>query len=74
MNQAQQSPTNEFFRDFIREYGRAWDNYDLQTILEYYHTPCFIFKAGKVFDNASEEAKRRYFQDLLEDYRQQHVA
>ena len=73
MNQPQQVPVDEFFRDFIKIYGRAFDNYDLQSILDYYYTPCFIFKAGKVYANVTEEAKQRYFQDLLKDYRRQQV-
>jgi hypothetical protein len=71
MNQQLELPAPEYFKEFILQYGRAWDNYDIQTILDYYYTPCFIFKSGKVFANVTEEAKRRYFQDLLVIYRQQ---
>ena len=71
MNHSDEIPSSEFFIDFIQQYGRAWDNYDLQSILNFYHTPCFIFKSGKLFANLTEEAKRQYFQDLLEVYRQQ---
>lgn len=71
MKQPQQPPPNQFFQNFIAAYGRAWDNNDLQTILDYYHTPCFIFKGGRLYDNASAETKRRYFEDILADYRQQ---
>lgn len=70
MGQANDSPSTEFFKHFITDYGQAWDNYDLQTILDYYYTPCFIFKAGKVYNHLSEEAKTRYFHDLLEVYHQ----
>ena len=73
MNHAQQSPSNEFFRNFITNYGQAWDNYDLQTILDYYYMPCFIFKAGQVFANVTEETKYYYFRDLLEAYQRQKI-
>ena len=71
MNDSDKVPPTEFFIDFIQQYGHAWDNYDLQAILNCYHTPCFIFKSGKLFVNLTEEAKRQYFWDLLESYRQQ---
>ena len=74
MNQAQQLPSTEFFRNFITDYGRAWDNYDLQTILDYYYMPCFIFKAGQVFANVTEEVKHLYFKNLLDNYKVQNVA
>jgi hypothetical protein len=64
----------QFFVDFIKRYGQAWDNYDLQTILHLYHTPCFIYKSGKLFANLTEEDKLRYFQELLQSYRQQDYA
>jgi len=73
MKQAEESPSPEFFRDFITNYGRAWDNYDLQTILDYYYMPCFIFKAGQVFANMTERSKYHYFQNLLSAYQQQGV-
>jgi hypothetical protein len=74
MSQLNEMPTTDFFEKFIKEYGRAWDNYDLQTILRFYYTPCFIFKSGTVFANVTEEIKLRYFRDLLEAYRQQGYA
>jgi hypothetical protein len=74
MSQLNEMPTTDFFEKFIKEYGRAWDNYDLQTILRFYYTPCFIFKSGTVFANVTEEIKELYFRDLLEAYRQQGYA
>jgi hypothetical protein len=74
MNQSAKIPSNEFFIDFITQYGHAFDNYDLQTILNSYHTPCFIFKDGKLFANLNEDTKHQYFQDLLESYREQDYA
>jgi hypothetical protein len=74
MSQPNDMPTTDFFEKFIKEYGQAWDNYDLQTILRFYYTPCFIFKSGTVFANVTEEIKLRYFRDLLEAYRQQGYA
>jgi hypothetical protein len=74
MGQSDKVPSDEFFIDFIRVYGLAFDNYDLQTILNYYHTPCFIFKTGTLFANLTEETKHQYFHDLLESYRQQDYA
>jgi hypothetical protein len=74
MTQPDQLPTDEFFFDFISRYGRAFDNFDIQTILNYYHTPCFIFKSGKLFANLTENTKFKYFRDLLEDYRQEGYA
>ena len=71
MNQSNITPPDDFFWDFIKNYGNAFDNYDLQTILNYYHTPCFIFKSGILFANLTEGTKLQYFQDLLESYRQQ---
>ena len=71
MSQSNIIPSVEFFKDFMKKYGDAWDNYDLQTILNYYHTPCFIFKSGMLFANLTEETKLQYFQDLLASYRQQ---
>lgn len=62
-------PSNEFFFNLIRRYGQAWDEYDLQTILDFYHTPCFIYKSKTLFANLTQEIKVRYFKDLLEDYR-----
>jgi NTF2-like protein (DUF6841) len=60
-----------FFTEMIKRYGQAWDHYDLQTILSYYHTPCFIYKSQMLFANLTEEVKIRYFTDLLDNYRQQ---
>ena len=57
MSQPNEKPTTDFFEKFIKEYGRAWDNYDLQTILRFYYTPCFIFKSSTVFANVTEEIK-----------------
>ena len=74
MNQSVNIPSDEFFIDFITQYGQAFDNYDLQTILNAYHTPCFIFKDGTLFANLTEETKLQYFQDLLESYREQGYA
>jgi len=74
MKQPAEIPSNEFFIDFITQYGHAFDNYDLQTILNTYHTPCFIFKDGTLFANLTEETKLLYFQDLLESYRKQEYA
>ncbi len=74
MDQTQHLPSPEFFKKFITDYGQAWDNYDLQTIIDHYYTPCFIFKAGKVYANVTEEVKLRYFQNLLEAYQQQRVS
>ena len=74
MSQPDDIPKTDFFEKFIKEYGRAWDNYDLQTILRFYYTPCFIFKSGMVLANVTEEIKLRYFRDLLEAYRQQAYA
>lgn len=67
-------PSEEFFFDFITTYGHAFDNYDLQFILDTYHTPCFIFKLGTLYTNLTEVQKRQYFQDLLTSYRQQGYA
>ena len=74
MRQPDDMPTTDFFEKFIKEYGQAWDGYDLQTILRFYYTPCFIFKSGTVFANVTEEIKLNYFRDLLEAYRQQDYA
>lgn len=74
MIQHNQLPSDEFFLDFISRYGRAFDNFDIQTILNYYHTPCFTFKFGKLFAHLTEEIKLKYFQDLLESYRQEGYA
>ena len=60
----------KFFVDLIKVYGQAFDAYDLQTILNYYHTPCFIYKSQTLHANLTEEVKVRYFTDLLDDYRQ----
>lgn len=74
MSQSDQYPSDEFFLDFITQYGQAFDNYDLQAILNYYHTPCFVFKTGILFANLDESIKRVNFQDLLESYRQEGYA
>lgn len=66
--------TTQFFIDFIQEYGSAWNNYDVDKIISSYHTPCFIFKTGKLFTNLTEEAKKNYFYNLLVDYRRQGYA
>ena len=66
MSQPDEMPTTDFFESFIKQYGRAWDNYDLQTILRFYYTPCFIFKSGTVFANVTEEIKLRYFLPAVE--------
>lgn len=71
MSQSNQHSPDKFFLDFITRYGYAFDNYDLQTILNYYHTPCFIFKSGTLFANLTEDTKLKYFQDLLKSYRQE---
>ena len=66
--------SNEFFVNLIKRYGQAWDEYDLQTILNYYHTLCFIYKNKTLFTNLTQAIKVRYFTDLLESYRQQSYA
>ena len=58
-----------FSHEFIREYGRAFDRYDLTAIMNSYYFPCFIVKAGKIHTLVTEEAKRSYFEDLLDGYR-----
>jgi len=50
-------------------YAAAWDAYDLEAILDAYHTPCAIYKDGVQIANPDEATKRRYFGDLLERYR-----
>ena len=67
-------PSNEFFVNLLKRYGQAFDEYDLQTILDFYHTPCFIYKSKTLFTNLTEEVKTRYFTELLESYRQQAYA
>lgn len=74
MPQSEKLHSDEFFLDYITRYGQAFDNYDLETILDYYQTPCFIFKSGILFANVIEEIKRKYFQDLLNSYRQEAYA
>jgi hypothetical protein len=74
MSPAEDQPTNDFFEAYIRRYGRAFDEYDLETIMAYYHTPCFIFKGGRLYANVTEAVKRNYFQDLLESYRREGYA
>ena len=59
----------ELFQSLMRDYGAAWDNYSLARILDYYHTPCFVFKAQRVFFHPTDEAKRNYFSTLLDHYR-----
>src|SRR3972149_4921829 len=54
------------FRDFMLRYAAAWDAYDLEAILDAYHTPCAIYKDGVQIANPDEATKRRYFGDLLE--------
>lgn len=73
MNQSNTTSPDDFFWDFIKNYGQAWDDNDLRKILDAYYTPCFIFKASRVHANLSEEAKHQYFQNLLDDYHQQLV-
>jgi hypothetical protein len=65
---------NEFFVDLIKQYGKAWDDYNLKSILDFYHTPCFIYKSQTLFANLTEQVKVRYFSELLESYRQQGYA
>ena len=67
-------PSNELFVNLIKRYGQAFDEYDLQTILDFYHTPCYIYKSKTLFANQTEEVKVRYFTELLESYRQQAYA
>lgn len=57
------------FRDFMLRYAAAWDAYDLEAILDAYHTPCAIYKDGVQIANPDEVTKRRYFGDLLDRYR-----
>src|SRR3990172_10818646 len=57
------------FRDFMLRYAAAWDAYDLEAILDAYHTPCAIYKDGVQIANPDEATKRRYFGDLLDRYR-----
>lgn len=74
MPQSDRLPSDEFYLDYITRYGQAFDNYDLETILDYYHTPCFIFKSGILFSNVNQQIKREYFQDLLDSYRKEGYA
>ena len=74
MKPSEELPGNDFFEAYIRRYGRAFDEYDLETILAYYHTPCFVFKGGSLFANVNEAVKRDYFQDLLDAYRREGYA
>ena len=71
MGKTNEPKTDAFFLDYITRYGRAFDNYDLDFILDSYHTPCFIFKGGKLYENLTEEIKVKYFKDTLESYRQE---
>jgi hypothetical protein len=74
MRQPLGSPSSdEFFRNFITKYGEAWDEYDLETILDYYHLPSFVFKEGHVFANTTPDAKHRYFKDLVGTYEQERI-
>jgi len=66
-----QNPMAQFFIDFMQEYREAWNNLDVEKIVDSYHTPCFIFKNGQVYSNTAQEAKIQYFTDLLADYRAQ---
>jgi hypothetical protein len=53
------------FDRFMSLYGAAFDAYDLETIMEYYNTPCFIYKDGSAIFLPDASHKRDYFQDLL---------
>ena len=63
-------PLWEFFENYMIEYGQAFDNYDIEAILKHYHTPSFVFKAGKLIANINEDTQRRYFLDLLKTNRE----
>jgi hypothetical protein len=55
-------------REFMGDYGRAWDAADLDKIVAAYTTPCFVQSAGRLHWNLDEDDKRSFFQELLESY------
>jgi ketosteroid isomerase-like protein len=58
------------FTTLMHQYGAAFDDYDLPAILNYYTTPCFVYKSQKLLFHETEEAKKEYYGPLLEQYRE----
>jgi hypothetical protein len=56
---------------FLRWYQRAWNDLDLDRILDAYATPCFVVKGGRVLHHQDDAAKARYFGELLDGNRRQ---
>jgi len=69
-----QNRTAQFFIDFMQAYKDAWNHFDVDGIIAFYHMPCFIFKNGQVYSNPTEKSRQKYFTDLLADYRIQGYA
>jgi hypothetical protein len=61
----EQAQGNTSFHDLMARYGVAFDTYDLDVIMQHYHTPCFIYKDGNAIFLLDEAHKRDYFGDLL---------
>lgn len=55
-------------RRFIERYARAWDDYDLDWILDFYLTPSYVVKRGRIHWHTTEEEKRAYYHALLTRY------
>jgi hypothetical protein len=49
----------------MHTYRNAWNEGDLDTIVQTYATPCFVVKGGRVLHHPDEAAKRAYFGELL---------
>jgi hypothetical protein len=49
----------------LRWYQEAWNDLDLERILDAYATPCFVAKGGRVLHHRDQAGKARYFGDLL---------
>jgi hypothetical protein len=55
----------------LRWYQEAWNDRDLERILDAYATPCFVAKGGRVLHHRDQAGKARYFGDLLAGNRRQ---
>jgi ketosteroid isomerase-like protein len=50
---------------FVNDYTAAWNSGDVAAIVDAYATPCFVVKGGRVLRHNDQEAKRRYFEELV---------
>jgi hypothetical protein len=69
MNLPSAPDSAEFFDAYLARYMEAWNDADLAAIVAAYHTPCFVFKRGRLHLHLDHASKQAYFAELLEGTR-----